>query len=81
MSTYHCFRTSHRRPLGDSLIDGSATYQGSRLLLRAWNSEEAFVSSYRLDFEPQIPAQCDNCAMLEYTLAGDSIFGNGFEPS
>ncbi|GEM_PF-634167 len=61
--------------------DVSATYQGSRLLLRTWNSEEAFVSSYRLDFEPQIPAQCDNCAMLEYTLAGDSIFGNGFEPS
>jgi len=46
----------------------TASYQGQRLLLRKWNSDETFVASYILDFEPQIPAQCDNCAKLEYTV-------------
>lgn len=46
----------------------TATYQGMKLKLRKWNSGEAFVESYVLDFEPQIPAQCDNCAKLEYFI-------------
>lgn len=64
-------------PMGQYEV--GATYKGQALLLRRWNSDDDFVSSYRLDFEPQVPAQCDNCAMLEYTLAGDPIFDDGFD--
>lgn len=52
-------------PIGRYLV--TATYEGTPLKLRKWNSEEDFVYSYLLDFEPQIPSECDNCAKLEYT--------------
>lgn len=44
----------------------TATFGGKPVLFRPWNSEGAFVANYRLDFEPQIAAQCDNCMKLEY---------------
>lgn len=44
----------------------TATYEGKPVTFRRWNSEEAFVSDYELNFEPQIAAQCDNCAKVEY---------------
>lgn len=46
----------------------TATYEGKPLKFRRWNSDETFVESYLLNFEPQIPAQCDNCAKLEYFM-------------
>jgi hypothetical protein len=46
----------------------TASYLGKQLKLRKWNSDEAFIETYQLDFEPQIPAQCDNCAKLEYFI-------------
>jgi hypothetical protein len=44
----------------------TATYEGTPVLFRRWNSDEPFVADYELNFEPQIEAQCDNCAKLEY---------------
>ena len=44
----------------------TATYEGKPLMFRRWNSDETFVDDYELNFEPQIAAQCDNCAKLEY---------------
>lgn len=44
----------------------TATYGGKPVTFRRWNSEEAFVADYELNFEPQIAAQCDNCAKVEY---------------
>lgn len=44
----------------------AATYGGKPLTFRRWNSDEPFVADYELHFEPQIEAQCDNCAKLEY---------------
>lgn len=44
----------------------TATYDGKPLMFRRWNSDETFVADYELNFEPQIAAQCDNCAKLEY---------------
>lgn len=44
----------------------TATYEGKPVLFRRWNSDEPFVADYELNFEPQIAAQCDNCAALEY---------------
>ncbi len=44
----------------------TATYEGTPVTFRRWNSDEPFVADYELNFEPQIEAQCDNCAKLEY---------------
>lgn len=46
----------------------TATYEGKALKFRKWNTEDVFVKTYELNFEPQIPAQCDNCVKLEYDL-------------
>lgn len=51
-------------PLGRYQV--SATYEGRPVKLRNWNSDEEFQTNFRLDFRPSIPAQCDNCAKLEY---------------
>lgn len=61
-------RTFEDLPMGRYEV--SARYRGQTVLLRRWNSDEDFMPSHRLDFEPQIPPHCDNCAMLEYTLSG-----------
>jgi hypothetical protein len=44
----------------------TATYEGKPVKLRKWNSEEEFKATFQLDFLPSIPAQCDNCAKIEY---------------
>ncbi len=44
----------------------TATYQRKPVKFRRWNSEEEFREEYDLGFRSQIPAQCDNCAKLEY---------------
>lgn len=44
----------------------TATYGGKPVKFRQWNTEEAFQLEYDLQFKPQIPAQCDNCAKLQY---------------
>jgi hypothetical protein len=44
----------------------TASYKGSSLKLRNWNTSEAFVSSLQVDFQPHIPQQCDNCVKIEY---------------
>jgi hypothetical protein len=44
----------------------SASYRGRAVGLRNWNTDESYVKSLRIDFEPQIAAQCDNCVKLEY---------------
>lgn len=44
----------------------TATYEGKPVSFRRWNSDETFVEDYEVNFEPQIAAQCDNCAALEY---------------
>ncbi|WP_353195102.1 carboxypeptidase regulatory-like domain-containing protein [Parapedobacter defluvii] len=46
----------------------TATYEGKPVLFRRRNSDETFVEDYELNFEPQLAAQCDNCAALEYYL-------------
>ncbi len=51
-------------PIGKYSV--SASYQGQKLKLRRWNTSERFVPELEIDFEPQIPAQCDNCVKLEY---------------
>ncbi len=56
----------HDIPIGRYRV--SASYHGEQLLLRKWNSEEVFAHEVILDFEPQIPQQCDNCFKLEYKL-------------
>ncbi|WP_341836673.1 carboxypeptidase-like regulatory domain-containing protein [Chitinophaga pollutisoli] len=43
-----------------------ATYGGNILQLRKWRTEDVFVPELTIDFEPEIAAQCNNCAMLEY---------------
>ncbi|WP_057936333.1 hypothetical protein [Algoriphagus resistens] len=57
---------THIQDIPIGLYSLTATYQGKPVLLRKWNSEDAFVENYELHFEPQIEAQCDNCAKLEY---------------
>lgn len=44
----------------------TATFDGRPVLFRPWNSDGPFVADYRLNFEPQLAAQCDNCMKLEY---------------
>lgn len=43
-----------------------ATYNGSRLKLRKWNTNDVFSQELVFDFEPQIDGQCDNCFKIEY---------------
>lgn len=51
-------------PIGRYKI--TARYNSQTLKLRRWNTEDSFATELILDFEPQIPAQCDNCFKLEY---------------
>jgi hypothetical protein len=51
-------------PIGRYII--TATYQGNPLRFRRWNTEETFVESFEINFEPLIEAQCFNCIKLEY---------------
>lgn len=44
----------------------TARYQGKSVKLRKWNTDDTFQEKFILDFEPEIYAQRDNCAMLEY---------------
>lgn len=44
----------------------TASYEGKPVKLRRWNAEEEFKTTFQLNFQPSIPAQCDNCAKLEY---------------
>jgi hypothetical protein len=44
----------------------TATYEGTPVKFRPWNSEEEFTAEWDLYFEPRIEGQCDNCMMLEY---------------
>ncbi|SEL52894.1 carboxypeptidase-like regulatory domain-containing protein [Parapedobacter koreensis] len=44
----------------------TATYEGKPVRFRRWNSEADFTETFDLQFRPQIAAQCDNCAKLEY---------------
>jgi hypothetical protein len=44
----------------------SASFNGSALKLRRWNTTDAFVTSLQVDFQPQIAQQCNNCIKLEY---------------
>jgi hypothetical protein len=46
--------------------DVSASYRGRSVRLRKWNTSDEYVKALQIDFEPQIPAQCDNCIKLEY---------------
>ncbi|MDN3725333.1 carboxypeptidase-like regulatory domain-containing protein [Aequorivita sp. SDUM287046] len=43
-----------------------AEYLGIPIKFRRWNSQEAFVENYIINFEPLIDGQCNNCAKLEY---------------
>jgi hypothetical protein len=49
-------------PIGTCEI--SALYRGKSIKL--WQTEDEFVHTLQVDFEPQKPAQCDNCQRLEY---------------
>lgn len=51
-------------PIGRYTI--SASYRGKRLGLRKSGTEDKFADTLEIDFEPQIPARCDNCFQLEY---------------
>lgn len=53
-------------PIGKYVV--TAKYEGRIVTFRKWNTDGAFIASYELNFEPQIPAQCDNCAKLEYLV-------------
>lgn len=44
----------------------TASYRGRSVSLRRWNTDEAFVKTLQIDFEPQISGSCDNCVKLEY---------------
>jgi hypothetical protein len=44
----------------------SAWHERRAVRLRKWNSDDEYVETLKIDFEPQIPAQCDNCVKLEY---------------
>lgn len=44
----------------------SASHGGRRLKLRKWRTNDEFAETVRMDFEPEIPAQCSNCMALEY---------------
>jgi hypothetical protein len=46
--------------------DVSARYRGRAVGLRNWNTDEEYVKTLQIDFEPKIAAQCDNCVKLEY---------------
>jgi hypothetical protein len=51
-------------PIGRYIV--TASYRGRAVSLRRWNTDEEFVKALQIDFEPQIPANCDNCVKLEY---------------
>ncbi len=51
-------------PIGRYLV--TATYHGMPVRLRSWGSDDPFKESFLMNFEPEIPVQCDNCAMLEF---------------
>lgn len=44
----------------------TASYHGSPLQLRKWNTDNVFETALEFDFEPQIDGQCDNCFKIEY---------------
>ncbi len=44
----------------------TASYNGSPLKLRKWNTDDVFETALEFDFEPQIDGQCDNCFKIEY---------------
>jgi hypothetical protein len=52
-------------PMGRYSI--SASFNGTPLKLRRWNTNDSFVTSLQADFQPQIAQQCNNCIKLEYT--------------
>jgi hypothetical protein len=51
-------------PMGRYTI--SASFNGTPLKLSRWNTDEPFVTSLLVDFQPQIAQQCNNCIKLVY---------------
>ena len=56
----------HLKDIPMGRYEVTARYQGKSVKLRKWNTDDTFQEKFILDFEPEIYAQCDNCAMLEY---------------